>query len=48
MVNGRKDFILILFFLSLSLSLSQRVPLVVEFCVREVEEHGLDVEGIYR
>ena len=21
---------------------------MVEFCVREVEEHGLEVEGIYR
>ena len=27
---------------------NKRVPLVVEFCVREVEENGLDVEGIYR
>lgn len=26
----------------------QRVPLVVEFCVKEMEEHGLEVEGIYR
>ena len=34
--------------LPLSLPLSQNVPLVVEMCVREVEEQGLDVEGIYR
>ena len=34
--------------LSPSPSPLQRVPLVVEFCVREVEEQGLEVEGIYR
>ena len=26
----------------------QCVPIVVEFCVHEVEKHGLEVEGIYR
>ena len=29
-------------------SLLQCVPIVVEFCVHEVETHGLEVEGIYR
>ena len=27
---------------------NKKVPLVVEYCVKSIEELGLDVEGIYR